>query len=182
MIKQITEKRLFNIALLYLTRFESSEQKLRQMLLHRIRKQAVNEAEQFPCVNQWIENVVRQMVSLGYVNNERYAETQIRVLCQQGRSEAFIRKKLARDGISVSILNRFLKANDMLSEVDRAVLWLKRQRKGGYRSATDNKAVPKDLAALGRQGFSYAVANKALEKSYKDTHQTFDEAALPDEI
>lgn len=180
MIKQITEKRLLNIALFYLTRFEASEQKLRQMLERRIQKQALQGVEIPSETQKWIENVVRQTVSLGYVNNERYAEMQIRILCRQGKSAAFIRRKLNKDGIKDSMITYFLNGEEMTSDSERALLWLKRHKKGGYRSSESESAFQKDLAALGRQGFSYPIAKEALEKSYRENHQSFITPDLPE--
>ncbi len=165
--KQITEKRLLNIALFYLTRYEASEQKLRQMLERRVKKQALNGENIPPETDKWIQNVVQKAVASGYVNNERYAEITIRILCRQGKSTAYIRRKLSQDGIDEAIVNQFLETENTDSETVRALTWLKRQRKGGYRSTQSDSVFQKDLAALARQGFSYAVAKEALNESYR---------------
>ncbi len=167
MIKQITEKRLLNMALFYLSRYEASEQKLRQMLERRVKKQALNGATIPPEIDKWIQNTVQKAVSLGYVNNERYAEMRIRILCRQGKSTAYIRRKLSQDGIDAALVNQFLETENTDSDTVRALTWLKRQRKGGYRSAQNDSVFQKDLAALARQGFSYVVAKEALDESYR---------------
>ena len=61
MAKKITEKRLENIALFYLQRYESCSSKLRDTLKRRVRRAKMQGIEVPDDANQWIENVVNKM-------------------------------------------------------------------------------------------------------------------------
>lgn len=165
MAKPITEKRLFNIALFYLSKYEASTQKLRQTLKRRVLKAHLREEEVPENADSLIEKVIGEMKRLGYVNDDRYAQTQVRVLGRQGKSGSFIRQKLKKDGIAESVVDALLKENDIL-DLQQALAWLKKHRKGGYRLKQGDGDYKKDLAALARQGFSFAEAQEALKASF----------------
>ena len=78
MQKLLTAKRLENIALFYLERFDASSDKLRQVLKRRLRRQKMQGIELSPEAPDWIENVIQKMQNLGYVNDDRYAENAVR--------------------------------------------------------------------------------------------------------
>ena len=170
MTKPMTQKRLYNITLFYLSKYEASSEKVRQMLRRRLEK-AVFNGEEIPVeAPQWIENIIQKMITLHYIDDSRYTENQVRILSSQGKSENFIICKLQQSGISADLTRSFLEKQDE-SDIDRAVNWLKHHRKGGFRThfpQTDEEIrliYQKDMAALGRAGFSYQTAKEALSQS-----------------
>lgn len=169
MLKRITEKRLYNITLAYLSRFDASAGKVRAMLTRRLMKARLAEEEIPPDAPRWIENVILKMQSLGYIDDARYAENQIRILSRQGKSGRFIAQKLSRDGIDADMLQTLTETNET-TDLDRARRFVLRKKMGPYRSP-DMRADyrRKDLAALARAGFSYDVACRALETEPDDT-------------
>lgn len=173
MAKPITEKRLYNMALFYLSKYEASAQKLRQTLQKRVLKAAAREEFVPDNADSLIEKVIAEMIRLGYVNDARYAESQVRRLTGQGKSASFIRQKLKQAGISTAVTDGFLKET-AVSDANQALVWLKKHRKGGYRSKQAVENHKKDLAALARQGFSFAEAQEALKASFQD------QTVLPD--
>lgn len=170
MVKRITEKRLYNITLFYLSKYEASTLKIRQMLRRRLEKAKQREEEVPPEATEWIENVIQKMKELGYVNDTRFAENQTRILARQGKSAAFIIQKLQQAGIEATVTRSLLTDREE-TDSERALQWLKRHRKGGFRlrrpiDETEQKSFyQKDLAALGRAGFDYQTARTALEQS-----------------
>lgn len=170
MTSQITEKRLYNITLFYLTRYESSTEKVRQMLKRRLYKAAQADIEIPPQSTQWIENVIQKMQELGYLNDTRFAANQVRILARQGKSSAFIINKLKQSGIDSTTVTSFLQEEEG-DDLARAHTWLKHHKKGVYRTQNAADFYTKDLASLGRAGFSYETARCALKK----TEETDDE-------
>lgn len=150
-MKKITQARLKNIALYYLERYEASSQKLREVLHRRL----IKARQEQPVPNeapQWIEEVIAEMVRLGYVNDKRFAENTVRRLSGTGKSRSFIRTKLKMAGIEEEEIV------DALSETDElaaARLMVQKKHLGH-----DFK---RDLARLARAGFSYEIAREALE-------------------
>ena len=73
-MKKITYQRLYNITLYYLGRYESTTDKVRQMLCRRVQKSKLAGDEVPDEVNAWIDKVVLSMQDLGYIDNRRYLE------------------------------------------------------------------------------------------------------------
>ncbi len=171
MSKRITEKRFYNITLAYLSRFDASAGKVRSMLNRRLKKAQLN-GEDIPAeAPHWIETIIGKMQSLGYLNDRRYAENQVRILSHQGKSQRFIAQKLTQAGISHETIQDLL-TQDEVTDLDRAHRFVARKKIGPYRSATQQEAYrQKDLSALARAGFSYDIARQALE--IKDEESTW---------
>lgn len=155
--KPLTEKRLENIALFYLERFETSSEKLRQVLKRRIARQKMKGILPDPESANWIENVIQKMQNLGFVNDARYAENTARRLSEQGKSARQIQHKLMSEGIEPEFIYPQLEETDDLA---RAKIFVKKKRLG--------KEYEKDLAKLARAGFSYETAKLALTKGEDD--------------
>ena len=152
MQKPLTEKRLQNIALYYLERFDASSEKLRQTLKRRIQRQKMAGIPVHPETNAWIERILEKMKELGYINDERYAENAVRRLSESGKSTRFIRQKLSAEGISEDVLEKYLSDED---ELTRATTFAHKKHLG--------QDYQKDLAKLARAGFSYEIAQQVLK-------------------
>lgn len=168
MTKKITFNRLYNIALYYLSRYDASSDKVRQMLLRRLTK-LKNLKEDIPEQSeQWIEDVIVRLQELGYVNDERYIENQVRILSAAGKSKQFILSKLSQAGLKKEHIRACLEKNDIndLSNARRYVY----KKKMGYLRPQKNRADfhQKDLATLARAGFSYEIAKQALSNPSED--------------
>lgn len=151
-MKKITPERLKNIALFYLERYDASQEKLSATLKRRVLK-AKLEQDVPPEAYKWIEQVVQEMVRLGYVNDTRFAENLVRRLSGTGKSPSAIRLKLKMAGIQEEVIEKVLNETD---ELTQARLMVQKKRLG-----SDYK---RDLARLARAGFSYDIARQALEE------------------
>ena len=161
MIKRITEQRLYNITLYYLTRYEASVAKVRAMLRRRLQKARLNGAEVPAEAPEWIEQVIRKVQSLGYVDDSRFAENQVRLLAGQGKSARFIVGKLQQAGIAPEVVQDLLNQQEG-DEESRARCWARKKRIGPYRGANRADYRQKDMAALARAGFSYETVCAVL--------------------
>ena len=168
MAKKITEKRLENIALFYLQRYESCSSKLRDTLKRRVRRAKMQGIEVPDEANLWIENVVNKMIDLGYINDKRYTENTLRHLQNDGKSMRFIAGKLKNAGIGTQIIQNVLEEQEKtIDELDiEAARRLVNKKKLGFHRPEGYRALlrQKDLAILGRVGFTYEIANKALDE------------------
>ena len=75
-------------------------------------------------------------------------------------------EKLKQAGITGEIAKNLLSEFDLeneSSDYTRAEQWLKKHRKGQFRSKNADDFYQKDLAALARAGFSYEIASNALK-------------------
>ncbi|MBR5129685.1 MAG: regulatory protein RecX [Alphaproteobacteria bacterium] len=163
MTKKITHQRLYNIALYYLSRYDSCTSKVRDMLKRRILKDALVESEVPLETNEWIEDIIKRLQELGYIDDQRYVQNQVRILSNAGKSAKFIKMKLQQIGIDTDFVDVALDeygVDDLL----RARALVKRKKMGYLRS--ENRRMDyykKDLATLGRAGFSYEISRQALK-------------------
>ena len=162
MVKNITQQRLYNITLYYLSRYDSCSAKVRDMLKRRILKDAQSGAEVPYETNEWIEDIIKRVQELGYIDDRRYVQNQVRSMSNAGKSARFMTMKLMQNGIDDELIDEVLHAAES-DDLSRAKLLVKRKKLGYLRS--DEMRVTyykKDLATLGRAGFSYEISRQAL--------------------
>lgn len=165
-VKPITQKRLTNIALHYLERYESSSENLRGVLRRRILRAEMKGAavpEQAP---EWIDAIISDMRRLGYIDDRRFALTTAEKYRKAGKSSRYIGQKLAQAGVSPEIQAEiFAQESDSAENTEEkaAFLLVKKRKLGRFRPEQDRALFrKKDLAVLARAGFSYQTAVKAL--------------------
>lgn len=165
MQKKITYQRLYNITLYYLSRFDANTVKVRQMLRRRLQKVQLSGNEVPAEAEQWIEDVIVRMHQLGYINDERYCFNQVRILSDAGKSKRFIIGKLKQAGVSPDLIDKAFE-EEQTDDLLRAKKFVKRKKIGCFRPQSERMvSYPKDLAALGRAGFSYEVSVLALKQN-----------------
>lgn len=165
MVKRLTEQRLLNITLFYLSRYESSTEKVRAMLRRRLKRMEMRGEEVPAEAPTWIESVLKKVQDYSYVNDDRYAENQVRTLAEQGRSERFICAKLGNAGIKPEKIRELLEAIGSTEE-ERARRFIFKKKIGPYRpESVRNQYQKKDMAALARAGFLYEVVQTVLKSS-----------------
>lgn len=166
MPKKLTQKRLYNIALYYLSRYESTTEKLRSVLENRVYKTKLNGEEVPSETTHWIQTIIDEMVRLGYVNDKRFAENTFQRLTETGKSVRFITNKLKAAGLENDLIENILETQKIsIQEMDlEAARKLVKKRKLGFWRPIEQRSemYQKDLAVLGRAGFSYETARKAL--------------------
>lgn len=169
-VKPVTQKRLMNIALYYLGRYESSAEKLRQILRRRVAKAGMKGADVPSDAPLWIEAVVLEMCRQGYIDDERFAQRIAEKNRAAGKSRNFIRMKLSQAGVSQDIQEKIfaeLAENDSGDSELETALRLVKKKKIGFCRPPEKQAEfrKKDLAVLARAGFSFQTAVKALGES-----------------
>ena len=162
-MRKITQQRLENIALFYLERYESSQARLKQVLLRRVARARKEGADLPDDVPVWINEVCAKMVRLGYINDTRYAENAWRTYSAAGKSVRWIVGKLKQAGIAEDIIAQCMDDDRSVLDAQAAALLVAKKKLGKYRPQDQQKAyAQKDLARLARAGFSYEIAQKAL--------------------
>ena len=139
-LRKITKDRLKNIALYYLQRFETTTESLRAVLLRRVNDYAFYnpEFDKTPAL-QWIEEILSDFQRYKYVDDARFAALKIRDYLAVGKSEKYIRLKMA-------------------------LKLAKKKHIGPFRQGEDKADFyQKDLAVLARAGFDYDVAKKVMD-------------------
>jgi regulatory protein len=168
----MTLSRLENIARYYIERFATTAAHLRRVLsrrTERARRVHGGDASEFA---GWIEQVVERLVRLKLVDDARYAADRAASLRRLGRGPGRIRALLAAKGVPRATIERVIaETSEDESGEDAsfaaALAYVKRRRFGAFgKPLTDklerSKKQARELAALGRAGFSFAIARRAL--------------------
>lgn len=169
-IKPVTKKRLENIALYYLARYESSEEKLRTVLKRRLIRAKMRDVDVPEDADIWIEDIISLAKRAGYLSDERFAENLTDKYRRAGKSRKFIQTKLKQAGIDNDLIQRLLESENVTeTELCSAQKLVCKKKLGFMRPAEERKIFfKKDLAVLARAGFSFDIALKALNLSAQD--------------
>ena len=166
------EARLREAALAYLGRYESSVQGLRRVLRRRVGRWALRDG--LPVEESALETVEAVIAGLrrgGFVDDSRYAGIKARSLFNSGRSGRAIGAYLAARGIESAVIGAALEAraeeagNPAEPDLEAALRFARKRRLGRFRAPGDRAAKrERDMAALGRAGFSRAVARTVVDE------------------
>ena len=163
--KKITYQRLYNITLHYLQRYDSSVENLKAVLMRRIYKSSVDHPIDPSTTDQWIEEIVEKMKSLGFLDDTRYIQNQVRSLQQSGKSRQFIYQKLRLKGIEKAIAAQEIQNQTTpLSDIESAFTYARKKRLGPFSSQeTRQENRQKHLQSLCRAGFDFKTACHVID-------------------
>lgn len=165
-VKPATAKRLERVALAYLEKYAATVEGVRRVLRRRVTKAARFHETDVEAAHGWIEDILGRLVASGLIDDAAYAEGRVRSLRRQGRSRRWISGTLAAKGVPPEIAQAAMAAHlDEDSDFVAACRFARRRRLGPFRlrekEGVDSQA--RDLAVLGRAGFSYGVARRVAE-------------------
>ena len=146
----------------YLSKYNSTKKNLERILINkamRMKKIETSEKNQLlKTINQFIES----LESRNIINDENFSNTKIISLFQQGKSETLIKNTLMKKKVDKKIINKalieFQKSNPNW-QIESAEKFANKKKLGKFGNK-ENKE--KDLAKMGRAGFKYRIALKAL--------------------
>jgi len=162
----VTPAALETAALHYLERYASSVANLRRVLMRRIERAARAGVIDRTDGRARVDAIVERLRERRLVDDSTYADGRARSLSRQGRSRAAIARRLAEKGVDPEAVEAALSTLAEAGETDmRAALrFAKRRRLGPFRAAKARaERRERDLAALGRAGFSYEVARLVVD-------------------
>jgi len=157
----LTSRKLEELALSYLNRFDCTAQKLKQHLRGHARKLA-GAAE----ADAWISQIIERYQASGMLDDARFAKNFASQLTARGKSSRAISQKLAQRGVQSDVAGELMaarKQDEPGAELEAAIAYVRKRRLGHHRSPEKRDAYRhKDLASLARQGFSFDIAKRAL--------------------
>ena len=109
-----------------------------------------------------IDNVIKKMQELGYVNDRLYAETYFSEL-KQNFGKAVIQQKMYAKGINKEIVHELLSGLDQYA---LAVLWAEKLF-ARYKNEDKKNIKQKVFRALMARGFDFDEIRSAVEKTYQ---------------
>ncbi|WP_207480403.1 regulatory protein RecX [Arenibaculum pallidiluteum] len=165
--RRVTPQSLENAALHYLERFATSSANLRRVLMRRVQRSARDHGTDPEEGAAWVDALVERYRRSGILDDRVYAEARAASLQRRGASTRAIREKLAAKGIGREQADAAL---DALGEeiggdldLEAAKAFARRRRLGPFRAGDREAQRERDLAALGRAGFSYETARRVID-------------------
>lgn len=165
-VPTVTAAALEKAALDYLERYASSAENLRRVLMRRIERAARAGAIEREDGRTRVAAIVERLCARRLVDDAAYADGRARSLSRQGRSRAIIGRTLAAKGVEREAIDAALAglAEEGETDLAAALRFARRRRLGPFRAAKDRAPRrDRDLAALGRAGFSYDVARQIVD-------------------
>ena len=179
MTKSSAETRLMSKALDYLARYATSQHRLREVLgRFAMRKLDKHDPDKIAAA---INATVTRCLTLGYLDDDAFAQSQARSHRQRGRSKLGIRQRLRQHRLDDLIIDAALDAADQHSgngELLAAFRFARRRRLGPFdRQQYDYEKDPqtvrqrqhRQLGSLARAGFTMAVSRKVIGLEDRDT-------------
>lgn len=178
--KKANARLLEHVAVHYLSRFAASSASLRRVLLRRVERSARVHSTDLDEGAAMVEALVARMVAAGLVDDHAFATARAVSLHRRGTSRRAIAAKLRDKGVAPeliavaldSLVNELGGAEDLAAgrciaaaDLDwtAAVNLARRRRLGPFRAGAERAAHHgKDMAALARAGFNYAIATHLL--------------------
>lgn len=160
-------------ALFYLERFSASAASLKTTLMRKVRLAAAFWGEdELEKGEEMVAQLIEKLTKAGYVDDRRYAWSKARSLRKRGMALKNIARTLAVKGVDAEIIDAALV--DLAAEVEEeggeatdlqsARHLAERRRLGPWRDAAKRADYrQRDLASLGRAGFSWEIAREIID-------------------
>lgn len=168
--KRLGRADLDQVALEYLARFATTETRVRDMLVRRIRRSAQAHDEDPAALLAAVPDIVQSLVARKLLDDRVFATMKAASLARRGTSRRQIGAKLSQLGLDADMRDAALahvteEFGD--SDIAAAVAYAKRRRIGPYRArhiagAQRLAQERRDLAAMARAGFSFALSRQVL--------------------
>lgn len=169
--RPVTEASLREAATRYLHDRDASRARLRRVLMRRVEAAVHAHGQERDELVGWVEALLADFVRLGYLDDARFAAAQTRALRARGASKRGIEAKLREKGVPSELVAEELSAAGPDDELRAALRLLRRRRAGPFRRPEREGDRQKELASLGRAGFSYEVAARAWGLSLEEAEE-----------
>jgi regulatory protein len=164
--RRVSARSLEVAALAHLQRYSTSAANLRAVLMRRVWRAAQangdDPAEGAVMVDALIERYLRS----GLLNDADYAAARATTLHRRGASSRGIRLRLAEKGVDGDQIDQVLEnLEDETGGADirGAFNFAKRRRLGPWRRSDRESHRDRDMAALGRQGYSFEIVRRIVD-------------------
>jgi regulatory protein len=160
----MTEPKLAEAALFYLSRYASSSGNLRRVLMRKVARSAAFYGDDPEPLKPIVDALVTKYAENGAVNDTAYADAQVRKLRRRGSSARLIVKNLNAKGVPADVIAETASSlNEEARDPAAALRFAQRRRLGPFRQTGRAENRQRDLAALGRVGFDYQLARMIVD-------------------
>ncbi len=176
--KNMSEKRLRNIAIWYCERYLVSSEKLAHYLKKRLYRD-VRDDEERARFSELIPSIVTDLVALGHADDREAASARLRSALRSGyaketavaiaASSAMVEREIVESELDNALIQALPELENIglvetESATSQAILALKRAQRGPFRLSDQNdKSRRRDVAWLQRRGFRMYAIKMALD-------------------
>jgi regulatory protein len=169
-----TPERLETAALRYLERYSASSAHLEKLLLYKVRRSEILHGTDAAAGAAFVRSLIERLRGSGILDDRRYAEGKAVSLRRRGGSGRSIRAALAAKGVHGDMAERAILSADedrVVEDADLAAArrLAQRRRLGPWRLKDRASHRLKDIAALGRAGFTYEIARAVIDGEAEET-------------
>lgn len=177
-------RKLRRAALAYLNRYAVSEAHFAAVLKRKLGRWAQLGLYEAGAIDpaRLTAEVVAEFSALGLVDDSGFAEGKVAALRARGASRRKIAFGLAAKGVAAETVAAALASAD-LDEKGAALRFCRRRRIGPFRGegrVSDRDAVIREIAALARQGFAYALARDVIGMDRQEAEARLDVSVVGD--
>jgi regulatory protein len=163
-----SEDALRELGYRYLARFSVTRARCARYLSEKVRDAVDAGAVRPEESARWVEAVIARLTEVGALDDGRYAEAKAVTLHQRGRATRVIARQLALKGVGADDAAQALEAlaEDVAGDLDvvAAVTLARKRRLGPFGDpARREERRARDLGALARAGFPYALARRVVD-------------------
>ncbi len=164
--RKITSNSLESAALSYLQRYATSAENLRAVLMRRVQRSASAHDDDPSTGAVLVDALIERYLQSGLLDDAAYALGWASSLHRRGTSRRGIAARLLAKGVSSDDIENALEQLGAIYEdldLDAACNYARRRRLGPWRIRDRLERRERDLAALARQGYGYALARQVID-------------------
>lgn len=168
--KKISKSYLENAALYYLQRYATSAANFRKVMMRKVQRSCKHHGQDAGDFAPLVDDLVRRYIASGLLNDKTFAQAKTATLRRQGQSKQAIHAKLQAKGLSQADIGDALAVADEEktdAEFEAALHLAKKKKLGPFRARDADPK--KEMAVLGRAGYSYEIARRVLD--YKEEEE-----------
>ncbi len=174
--RKVSPRYLENSALHYLSRFATSAENLKRVMMRKVQRSANHHGTDPDEGRDLIDDMIARFLRSGLLDDEAYAKARAASLHRRGNSSRIIYGKLKQKGLDGDVIELALAAlgdDDEDPERTAAIRFARRRRLGPFslRQPVENTR-EKHLAAMARAGFSYHMAKLIIDAASEDDLQS----------
>jgi regulatory protein len=167
-IREATAAYLERSGLRYLERYAASAEKVRTILMRKVKLSAGAHGTDAQEGARVVERLVQRFVAQGLIRDRDLAMARAERLHEKGASRRMISAKLGAMGLGEGDISAAIdevnERSEGDSELEAAWSLARRKRLGPYRDAAVRKDLRnRDLGVMARGGFSYSVAHRVID-------------------
>ena len=164
--RKVTLKSLENAALFYLQRYATSTENLRRVLMRRVDRSARAHGTDRVEGACFVDQILKRYCKAKLLDDTSYAAARAASMRRRGASGRAIRSNLRAKGVKNETIDMVLDEqlkDSPATEVKAASNYCRRRRLGPWRTVDRKEQREKDIASLGRQGYSVDVALRVID-------------------